>query len=61
MVVLNFVRNSATFLKFRSQNHNLGRICDRFSRNLEHWKIDQRCNSHRMRACHKLLLKGALL
>ena len=37
MVVLNFVRNSATFLKFRSQNHNLGRICDRFNRNLEHW------------------------
>ena len=36
MVVLNSVRNSATFLKFRSQNHNLCRICDRFSRNLEH-------------------------
>ena len=36
MVVLNFVRNSATFLKFRSQNHNLGRICDHFSPNLEH-------------------------
>ena len=38
MVVLNFVRNSATFFKFRSQNHNSGRICDRFSRNLEHCK-----------------------
>ena len=43
MVVLNFVRNSATFLIFRSQNHNLGRICDRFSRNLEHCVVNDYC------------------
>ena len=37
MMALNFGGIFATFLKFRSQNQLLGRICDHFSRNLEHW------------------------